>query len=156
MSTHAPPDNTPRSMKRHIVIALVAGAVGVAACIAAATAFRSFANSPEPLRGTDLTEKDLSRAQQIALIRGFSPLAIPASASDFKIEYQRFQDWHFKATFTLPPRDFKSWTARLKPQGKVALGAKPRFYKGKTIGAWTGSIVAEPSARRVTITHSSS
>ena len=154
MMTHAPPHNdTSRSTKRR----RNAIALGIAsACVAAAMAWWSFAHLPDVLQGDDLTEKDLSRARQIALMNSYSPLAIPASASDIKIEYQRFQDWNFKAAFTLPPRDFKIWTARLKPQGQVAGGAKPRFYKGKTIGVWTGTVMAEPSGRRVTITHSSS
>jgi hypothetical protein len=159
MSTHAPPDNNmPRSIKRRrIAIALgLLGAAGIAVCVAAAISLWSFASSPDLLRGTDLTEKDLSRARQIALVNEYSPLAIPASAGGIKIEYQRFQDWNFKATFTLPPRDFKSWTARLKRRKTQPASDGILSYEGKRIGAFSGYVTAEPKPGRITIFHSSS
>ena len=66
--------------------------------------------------GTDLTEKNLSRTQQLELLNQMSPVPVPLSASDIHIKYESFQDWHFEGSFTLSPADFTGYVGQLQPR----------------------------------------
>jgi hypothetical protein len=108
------------------------------------------------LGGTDLRETDLSRAEQLKLLNEFSPVPIPESASDVRLRYQRFQDWSFRATFTLPPGEYEAFVGQLRPE-KPAEGSPAGIsrYHGKVIGSWEGYVETDGAARHITIAHAS-
>ncbi|MCP3143002.1 hypothetical protein [Pyxidicoccus xibeiensis] len=105
--------------------------------------------------GTDKAESDFSPEAQRRLLDTFSPVPVPASATDVRIRYQGFQDWHLDLSFTLPPEDFDAYVAQLTPsQGP------PDTYEGRTrladggFAADASSITVDRASRRVTLTAS--
>jgi hypothetical protein len=100
--------------------------------------------------GTDKDEDDFSAQEQRKLLDTFFPVPVPPSATDLRIRYQGFQDWHLDISFTLPPGDFEAFVAQLTPHPD-----QPGAYAGRTQLADGGfvanasSITVDPQARRV-------
>jgi nitrogen fixation-related uncharacterized protein len=103
--------------------------------------------------GTDKDEDDFSPEERRKLLDTFFPVPVPDSASDLRIRYQSFQDWHLDVSFTLPPGDFDAYVARLTPQPEP-----PGGYEGRTrLGdggfvANASTITVDPATRRVKLT----
>lgn len=143
---------TASSRRPLFVAALIAGAVlTVAVVVAVALVAVSWLNSPRGAArtdlGTNLTERDIPRVEQLRLLNAHSPLPVPESAEDVRLRYQRFQDWFFEGTFTLPPADFDAFVRGLQPS------ATPGVYTGRQIGAYSGSVEVDATTRRVTVRH---
>ncbi len=103
--------------------------------------------------GTEKDEDDFSAEQQRKLLETFFPVPVPPSATDLRIRYEAFQDWHLDISFTLPPEDFEAFVAQLTPAP-----GQPGAYAGRTqLGdggfvANDNSITVEPTTRRVKLT----
>ena len=111
----------------------------------------------DPLNGQSIGERDLSRSEQLALIDQFSPVPTPPDASDIRLRYQRFQDWSFDASFTLPPETLEPYTSALQPDPRRDTGATGTHrYLGRQIGAFVGWIDVDPGSGRVWVHHTSS
>lgn len=132
-----------------IVVLVIAAALGVLVLVGL--------GGGNPLGGQSVSERDLSRAEQLALIDQFSPLPTPQDASDVRIRYQRFQDWSFEASFTLAPEALEQYVSALRPapQQSPATNGRQR-YAGKQVGAFLGWIEVDPASGRVWVHHTSS
>ena len=145
-------------MTRKARMVLAAAAVLAVLGVTAVRALLRAGHSGPGLGGTRLTERDLSRTEQIKLIDAHSPVPTPPEATDIRLTYQRFQDWRFRAEFRLPAGALERYVARLKPAPRNGVAAVPGRvrYRGRRIGAFEGSVAVEPGTRTVTVTHVSS
>ncbi|MFP2925079.1 hypothetical protein ACLESO_07655 [Pyxidicoccus sp. 3LG] len=104
------------------------------------------------LQGTDKDEGDFSPAEQRRLLDKFSPVPVPASATDVRIRYQQFQDWSLRMSFTLPPGDFESYVAGLtsSAQQPGQYACRTRLGDGGFV-ADACTLTVDPAARRVSL-----
>ena len=132
-----------------IVVLVIAAGLGVLVLIGL--------GGGDPLGGQSVSERDLSRDEQLALIDQFSPVPTPHDASDVRIRYQRFQDWSFEASFTLAPEALEQYVSALRPvaQPSSATNGRQR-YVGKQVGAFVGWIEIDRGSGRVWVHHTSS
>ena len=132
-----------------IVVLVIAAAIGVLVLIGL--------GGGDPLGGQSVSERDLSRAEQLALIDQFSPVPTPQDASDVRIRYQRFQDWSFEASFILAPEALEQYVSALQPAPQAGPPTSGRQrYVGKQVGAFVGWIEVDPASGRVWVHHTSS
>ncbi len=138
---------------RPLIVALVL--VGVALLFAAVVVTALFVpriRLTPPIGGhggddVNITERGLSRDEQMRYLNAFSPAPVPGSAADVRLRHQQFQDSFFEATFTLPPADFAAYVRGLQPT------ADPAVFVGKEIGPYTGSVTVDAATGRVTLRH---
>lgn len=102
--------------------------------------------------GTDKDEGDFSAAEQRRLLDTFFPVPVPASATDLRIRYEGFQDWHLELAFTLPPAEFDAYVAQLTahPEQPGAYAGRTRLGDGGFV-ADASAITVDTAARRVTL-----
>jgi len=111
----------------------------------------------DSLDGQSISERDLSRSEQLAFIDQFSPVPTPHDASDIRLRYQRFQDWSFEAAFTLSPEALAQYTSVLQPDDHADTGASgTQRFLGKRIGAFVGWIEINRGSGLVRVHHTSS
>ena len=135
--------------RKHVVLAAIVAVVPVA-IVAGLAVLWVGAQGPRGahgLGGTNVTERDLSPRDQRSLIDAFSPVPTPPEATDVRLRYQRFQDWYFEASFTLPPEQLARFV------GQLQSSPEPDRYVGRQVGAYRGSVYVDPPSGRVTIRH---
>lgn len=108
------------------------------------------------LGGTDVSEQDLSRDEQVSMIDEFAPIPTPVEASDIRLRYRRFQDWMFEASFVLPPGALDGYVSRLGPPLPDSPGLDGwERYEGKHIGPHTGGVRVQRATGQVVVHHAS-
>ncbi len=91
------------------------------------------------------------------MIDRFAPIPTPTEASDFRLRYRRFQDWHFEASFVLPATAFDGYVNQLGPRLPDSPGLEGwERYEGKRIGPHAGGVRVERGTGRVVVSHASS
>ncbi len=106
------------------------------------------------LGGTDVTERDLSLAEQVMLLDRFAPTPTPESATAIRLHYQRFQDIFFEGSFTLAPSAYDAYVRQLQPLGPtVGVASAMGKYRGVIIGNYTSIIVPDPATYRITVSY---
>ena len=102
------------------------------------------------LLGMEKDERDFSAAEQRKLFDTFFPVPVPESATDVRIHYQGFQDWHLDISFTLPPGDYEAFVAQLTPhpQESGVYAGRIHLADGGFL-ANASSITVDPETRRV-------
>lgn len=105
------------------------------------------------LGGTNITERDLTRAAQLRLLDDYAPFPTPTEAADIRLRYQRFQDISFDGSFALPPDQYDAYVRRLTPLGPTVGVAPGTGYAGKIVGAYTSVVTPDPATNRIRITY---
>lgn len=150
-------------MTRRKIIARVVGLTLVVAFGIGATVFvvsRHAETLQRPadrlgVSGTNVTERDLSPEEQFRLLNQFAPIPIPASATDIRIRYQRFQDIFLDASFMLPPADYDAYVQQLQPLSGHLVGVSSNAgqYQGRIVGNYTSIIIPDPATHRIAISY---
>lgn len=146
-------------MRRRIVVTVAAGLFVV---IVAASFLLVALTRPDNgkqhvdqlgLGGTDVTERDLSPAEQVQLLNMYAPVPVPTGATDIRLKYQRFQDIFFEGSFAVPPAQYDDYVRQLKPLGPTVGVAPGSAYAGVIVGNYTSIVVPDPAAYRITISY---
>ncbi len=146
-------------MTRRMTVALAAGLlvmVVTALFLLVALTARGGTRAPAgwlDFGGTDVTERDLSLAEQMRLLNEFAPISVPSGATNIRLRYQRFQDIYFEASFVLEPAEYGDYMRQLVPFPSTLGPAPPTAYKGVTIGSYSSVVVTDPSSYRITISY---
>jgi hypothetical protein len=97
------------------------------------------------------TAADLPPARWAELLSTYSPVPVPSTATELRLEKQGFQDPLIELSFTLPQEDFDRYVAQLKPSPEGV-------YEQCWLGADGGSVAdgcsvrVDPAKRRIFIT----
>ena len=139
---------------RRKVYAIIAGCAAFAIVVGAGLfSVARHAGDTLGLGGTNVTERDLTRAEQLRLLDNYAPFPTPTEATDIRLRYQRFQDIFFDGSFALPPDQYDAYVRRLTPLGPTVGVAPGAGYAGRVVGAYTSVVAPDPATYRIRITY---